>query len=326
MLFEPHGEALCRRFDAALASAVPDAVTKIRGWLEDVEARSPERARAALVGIEAAVAGGWTVSEVRGECVFVLSRGEERTALAALGVPATGLGDPQEVARLIDRLELAFGPRAFGVVLRQPLVAGADCTELLQAVRVWLVAYDRGQWTGRDAIYEDDHVAVELILLGDQEDVSGNHFLIPPVVTGAVLADAVDQLVQTTLEAEDVVPDMPITAVIAGPSMPRVQLERVFYGLPDQIDVDSHGVYSAQFTPRELSLFADPACRDLAEVWWIGEVDRGRIWENPWSDRIANLTQSLVRFRTDDRALGGAAGRMRQTTVSLSWRRPLRRG
>src|SRR5688572_13584666 len=131
----------------------------IEEWIASHEGPHPLRAAAILHAIGVARKAG---AEVEDRLPFddidvvLLRHHGQSVALAACAVefPADGAGDPEVVGRLLDAIETVMGPYEHGILLRRPVPKGFEPAPVARAVHLWRLSMDRGEWQGRQAIYD----------------------------------------------------------------------------------------------------------------------------------------------------------------------------
>lgn len=296
---------------------------------------SPDRARVLLQAVALASTAGALPVGVGDERMMVLRDHEGmRFALTALAwsTNAHPNGEPSDVARLTDALDSTFQGRQYALYLRRPVPSAFNPGPVSRAVHLWLAAIDRGEWKGRHAIYEDEHVALELTLVQQHAPKGGGRLMTVGPVTALERLAAVDGMVVELAQRHGRV-DHPMPLVVALGAypawrVPRGYVEQLLYGTADWVAAssDAEGThYSAQFRPNGRSLFSDPVCRNLCALWWLesspeaaaGEPLGFRGWghDNPWCETPAHIPPiDAARFVAQ-----GGADRDRPV---LSWSRP----
>jgi hypothetical protein len=316
------------RLGKALA-ALPDAVAARLFEQLSVE---PERVRTLLSAVEMARSVGCRVVEAGDGCIVLEPREGPRFALAALFYPVARhpAGHPDDVARLTGVLDATFQGRQYALYLRRGVPAGFDPSAVNRAVHLWLTAIDRGEWKGRHAIYEDEHVALELTLVQQRPDApEGRVMTVGPIDSlerlAMVDADVTELAGTRRVEA----PDMPLVVALGAQPrwrLPRGYVEQLLYGTADHTEAarGSEGpAYRATFRAGERSLFSDGSAHMLGALWWIEgsgpDPFAFRAWshDNPWSPALPAVPNVEI-----DRFL--AADVLTERKV-LSWyRRPTR--
>ena len=109
-------------------------------------------------------AGAKAVEPLTGDVMRMIDPDGRPVALATLAFahPEHEAGAPDDVQRLISALESALGRWPFLLYLRRAVLAGFDPKAVAQAVQLWKMALERGDWRGSHAVYEDDDIAIEL--------------------------------------------------------------------------------------------------------------------------------------------------------------------
>lgn len=281
--------------DEAL-STVPEPVrSRVEAGLDASDGGAA--GRALLSGlVVAARAGARPVELLRegaaGAIVRMVDAAERPFLLATLAFahPPHESGDPRDVERFVPALEGALGPWRFLLHFRRPLPEDFDPAEVARAVHLWRMAMDRGEWGGRHAVYEDDGVAVDLSVTDDTNHQGGLIARVPPLPAMDRLS-VVYQRIIAGLHALEGVEGQPIVfALHAEPAwrMPRGHALDLLYGLLDEVVAERDGDrlrFEAVVRPTGVSLFSDPACRDVAALWWLEPGDgaiRGQAHVNPW--------------------------------------------
>lgn len=289
------------------------------------------QARAMLAGITvAATSGSRPVGVTAPGCLRMEGHAGDTWVLGVLSFAsaAHAAGAPGDMDRLTEALDQTFGTRCYVLHVRRSLPPGFDPEPIARAVRLWLSAIDRGEWDGQHALYEDDDVALELTLTGDRREGTSNRLLtVGPITALERLAGVDARLVRQALKVQDELADVPVVSLLAASErwrMPRGYVEQLLYGTADFVSTGGrrHPSYRAGFSPNGRSLFSDPACRNLASLWWI-EPSTGpfgfRCWshDNPWTDHVDRIPAiDGRRFLVVDRDFEGACGR-RSTVMAL---------
>lgn len=240
----------------------------------------------------AAVAGaaGWSVVDAT-DRALVVERGSDRAVVLTVPVPgpAQALALQAELER---RLAGIFDGRAWALVLRQPLPPDADLDRVLEPVRMWLVAVDRGRWDGDYAIYEDAGVSLELRLLEGDSGAPGPHLRVPAVGVEH-LALQVEAHARSSLE--DIAGEFPglprILALVRGArwSLPRRQRMELFYGKLLESTSDGPEL-TVTFRRGPHGLYSRQPFDQVASTWWLSPdaedplTPRGFADTNPWCE------------------------------------------
>lgn len=335
-LADARAASVKERLERAVEKLPPDVRDEVLDAITD-----PGRngwARAALAGLTMAhTAGARPVGMAAPGCIRMEDAGGEAWALGVLGfeVEEHPAGAPSDVQRLTVALDQTFGQRRYVLYLRRAVPAGFDPGPIARAVHLWLGAIDRGEWQGQHAVYEDQDVALELILTGDKGKAGRNRlFTVGPITALERLAGVDAQLVRQAVTYQDDVADLPLTCVLGATQpwrMPRGYVEQLLYGTADFVQATGgpNPGYRAGFSANGRSLFSDPACRNLTSLWWVepaGSPLAFRAWaqDNPWTafpDRIPAVDGR--RFTVVARDEVGARGRK---SMVLAWRGPVEPG
>lgn len=297
---------LLQRVQSALET-LPSAVS---AHLVDQLVPAPDQVRAMLQTLALARSAGLEpVEQLTDGLVKVRDPEGHELALGTLCFPTATYpkGRPQDVERLTALLDATFQGRQYALYLRRPLPHAFEPGPVARAAHLWLAAIDRGEWKGRHAIYEDDDVALELTLVQRQAAVSGRVMTVGPVDALERLGEVDSQVVDLT-QRHQAASDLPLVVSLAAEPrwrVPRGYVEQLLYGTADHTQA-SRGSYQATFTSNGRSLFSDPACASLVQLWWIEGDDAGplafRAWahDNPWSSRRDQAPAVDVdRFHTD---------------------------
>jgi hypothetical protein len=228
----------------------------------------------------------------------------------ALPTNAHPAGAPADLARLVAALDATFGDRQYVLYLRKSVPPELELGPITRAVHLWLSAIQRGEWQGQHAIYEDQHVALELTVTGTlrEDRGSGLLFTVGPVTALEQLA-SLDQVVMEQISGLDPeLGEIPLVAALGSGNpwkLPRGYVQQLLLGTPDQVRTNGNvePSYEAIFRQNSRSMFADPVARTLCAVWWIGPPHAGTntffsasSWDNPWSNRVAPAV-GCPRFR-----------------------------
>ncbi len=203
-------------------------------------------------------------------------------------------GRPEVVHRLIRALEQGFAGRRFALAIRRPVAPDFDPEAVSRAVQLWLMAVDRGEWRGRHAIYDDDHVAVELTLLDAVPTEPGRAltFLVGPsssLERLGVLDGHLQAIARLHLDS-----GLPLVGVLVGDprwGIARGYAGQLLYGTPDEVrgQCGEGASLRAAYLHEGFSLFADAQFRRLAALWWLEPMPgdplgvQGFAHENPWA-------------------------------------------
>lgn len=299
-------------------AAMPDEVNE--RMLSDL-AVEPERVRTTLAAVAMATSTGCAVVAA-GDDHLLLEDAQGRAFALATRFYANArhrAGHPDDVRRLTDVLDATFQGRQYALYLRRGVPAGFDPSSVNRAVYLWLSAIDRGEWKGRHAIYEDDHVALELTLVQQRPDAPGGRVMTVGPIDAlerleTVDADVIELAGMRRVEA----PDLPlIVALGCQPRwrLPRGYVEQLLYGTADRTEaaMGSEGpTYRATFRRGERSLFSDAAATNLGALWWIEGADSDPFaftaWtnDNPWSEALdvvpnVEVSRFLAADGSDDR-------------------------
>lgn len=294
------------------AVLLSDALDSVRERLDGAMAWLPAPARACvndaltdtsdgLQGLSvlwsASIAGiaGWAVEEVH-DGALIVSKGEQQAALLPLAVPARPVRSPLLDA-LEARLDPVFDGKPWALVLRRPLPDDVDMDRIIEPVRMWLVAVERGRWDGDYAIYEDGGVSLELRLLEAAVAGAGPHLRVPGLMSDRAANDVAVRL-EAILSTSTLPRDLPrIPVLVRSERWPLTERRRqeLLYGKVQEFRVDSVGATTISFRQtreapggREIGLLGRRAAAEVAAVWWLWPDDddplvpHGIADENPW--------------------------------------------
>ncbi len=219
--------------------------------------------------------------------------------LAATELDAHGpRDDERERARLLGVLESTIAPRRFNTYFREPLPADFDAAPVGAAVQVWLRGLDDPEGGGsRHAIYEDDGVAFEIWLTGE-DAAAGQRAL--GVAVGPMLAEdrlqvATGWMLEVCGAARASAPDEPVVVAVGRrPVMgvPPGMVRGLLYGMPERVQAvgGPEPVHEEVVKARETSLLASGLGAQVAAVWWLdgGATVEARAvaYHNPWAPTV----------------------------------------
>jgi hypothetical protein len=315
--------------DALAMGDLPPVVRdRVGGWLTD----DPPLGRAAVRSL--AVAGlarahavgvlGESALELRDEIGFPFV-----LVPIAFSTPEHEGGEPRDVSRLLRALEGALGRWRFMLHLRRPLPPGFDPASVAQAVHLWRLAMDRGEWRGRHAVYEDETVAIDLAVTSRSSDEEGGGALgmVPPIPAPERVAEVYQRVVGSLHDIEEAAGHRAVVfGLVAEPSwrLPRGYVSDLLYGLADRVTTESGAGpsrYEAVHRATGVHLFSDPTCRNVAAVWWLEPSrdlgTRGCAYENPWCQSEAALVFPGARYAIVERGL--VKGRAERRPAVLAW-------
>lgn len=238
------------------------------------------------------------------------SRGE-RFGLQPLGfrLPEHAWGPPADVAKVLAALDLTFAHRRYVLYLRRPVPPGIDVTPISRAVTLWLAQVDRGDRAEMHAVYEDDDVAIDLTVIDAKApgETGGRVLTVGPVASLERLGVVDARLTEAASQSEESIGSLPLIMALSADrswGLSRGFVQQLLFGTPDRVCIGTEGdkSYEAEFTPNGRSLFADPACRAIAGLWWLSAKPSAalewtsRVWDNPWTPSTLALAVSGPRF------------------------------
>jgi hypothetical protein len=253
-------------------------------------AAAPHRALAVLRSVAAARRAGADVEgrlAIDDQDVLVVRHHGVQVAISACAVqfPADGLGDAAAARNLADAVAAVMGGYEHGIMVRRPVPAGFDPSPVARAVHMWRLSMDRGEWQGRQAVYDDQKVALDIYVLRRPADGGRPRQVaaVPPLrsiprleVIYRAIAGAVDRLMDERV-------DLPVIVAVSASEpvgIGRGHLHGLLYGMPDEINVND-GRYLAAYRATGGSMFSEPTFRETSAVWWLHE---GLAHDNPWCD------------------------------------------
>lgn len=285
------------KLERALA-ALPDEVRHavIGGLVDPEQLRWSLGVVLALHRLEAA--GATPVGMASDDVVEMVDAEGVPFGLAPMGVvvPASPLGAPDDVTRLLTALDGIFGDRPYGLHVGRPLPEGMDLQPVARAVRLWLSDLTRGTRHERNATYEDDGIRIDLALFGDGGG-QGRVLTLGPVDALERLHAAERQLIDAMARHEQTLGSLPLVIALASDRpwvMPRGYVQLQLYGNPSAVVAQSGDDerYEAWFAGRGSALFHDRTFQHLASLWWVAprvpsrkDPLRGdvRAYDNPWA-------------------------------------------
>lgn len=276
--------------EASMEGLAADVRDTIAGWLENP--RQAGRGRCALQGILAAGRAGFSVQGVVARGLFEV-RGEAGSAVLA---PLAFETRDHEAGAIIAQqklrraLESAITDRRYVLHIRQPLSDDFDPAMVVQAVTVWQHAVRRGEYTGTDAVYQDDGVHIEFSLT-DYPRVDNALLLqanpTPGLERMGVVGAILLRLAAFHASIPDVGPLIPCLGAEPTWRLSRGHVEQVLFGTARETHVicGSEPSYAATFS-SDGALFGEPEAARLGSVWWFERAEGGgcRAWahDNPW--------------------------------------------
>ncbi len=258
----------------------------LKAWLGDGD---EDRRRVRLRALSDLKEAGFAAKSVDGHGVLVgeMAKGS-RLDVAVLDFPWANVDVAAPLA-LADAIGSAAGQRAFLLHLRRELPPQVDVAAVQRAVALWIAAIERGEWEGREAVYEDGDVAVDLVLLP-----TGGRLVLRPALSHARLGRVDDALVDLLFSRPG--DGVPLGIYIGSPGgwVPsRGFAEQALYGLPVWREVGADG-YRAAFRSSGQAVFSDSSFAHVCALWWRG-AEGITSWTNPWAPPVSlRLGRSFV--------------------------------
>ena len=308
-----------------LEERIEAAVSCMRGAREAVAAAWNQAPGHGLVGLGrlwalgVAAADGWDLGMV-GPRTLTIRRDGKRAVLLPISVPAPRPPDAG-LAELRRRLRGVFERRPWSLVVRRPLPDEFDIDRLVEPVRMWLAALERGRWDGDYAIYEDggasrgfrvfqadprlgdlddsdpdatlESLPADLDLSADAEPRPERNGLVMvlPRLDGDLLASDVTERIIAAVQAADAPDNLPLIPVLVRGApwrMPRRRRLELLYGKLLESHTGPDGATQVAFRRPAGALFGRPELDNVSAVWWLGAdgsdalSPRGHADENPW--------------------------------------------
>ncbi|MFK7929609.1 MAG: hypothetical protein AB8H79_15545 [Myxococcota bacterium] len=283
------------RLEAAVSWA-PEARQAIEGgWAGAASAGLVGLGRFWCLGL--AAFQGWSFVEAQGDTLIV-ERAGRYAAILPVPVPA-----PRPAAGQLDalrkRLNGLFVGRAWALVVRRPLPGDLDLERILEPVRMWLVALDRGRWEGDYAIYEDGGLSVELRVLDEELGAKPGLVLCVPTVAGDLTTEDVAERLAAVMDSSALSADIPKTLALIRGDRWRLNTARrleLLYGKVHEYVAGNTGTRTITFHQKRhhaapgRALFTQAPFRGVSSVWWLGSdpadplMPRGVADENPWGN------------------------------------------
>jgi hypothetical protein len=208
--------------------------------------------------------------------------------------------DARPLVRLRQALSRVHARLRFAVFVRRALPADFDPAPVRQAVEIWLREVEGGRWDSRFAAFEDDQVALEFGLVGDQgAPVRARDGQDPVLMTlGPFLAartiGSVERRVVESLDAYRMGEqgDLPVVSAMVSDrpwTLSPGYLREFLYGKPSWVTSGADGWEAALSQEPEPCLFKDSLYGSLAGCLVLARSDTqplalvGKACSNPFS-------------------------------------------
>ena len=302
LALDPQGEEARADLDAQVDQAPLAVRERWRDLLSSLDNRRFVQGRAELQTIAHLARSGWQLvgQEHPGPDLVLEREGRPLRLLTLAFAEQTRPGPDREViARLARALDRVGSRTRIAVHVRRWLPHDFDPEPVRRAIDLWLREVDRGGWEGRYAAYEDDQIALEFALTGDQASAEQGvvAFTLGPFhawqARGALESRLIRELDHTLasvrLERPLVVACVATDRWNLGPGHVREML----LGKPDAMELPEDGTGRRLHYARRTAnaLFRTPAYAGLSGVILLdGQAGDGapassRTWLAPWAGR-----------------------------------------
>jgi hypothetical protein len=204
-------------------------------------------------------------------------------------------GEEETRKRLIDALSRVASRQRFAVLVRRWLPHDFDPEPVRRAIELWLGQVAGGQWDGRYAAYEDEHIALEFCLTGERarSRESPVALTLGPFFAHRTLEVLEPRVVQE-LDRHGASPQrqepLLLACVADQPwALNEGYLRDFLYGRARRISRED-GVREVEFGGSgSVCVFRDPLYAAVAGVMLLDRrpatptAVRARAWLNPWS-------------------------------------------
>jgi hypothetical protein len=168
----PDGEDVRGRLQRLLDGLGPVMQERVAGLLGSLDNRRFFQGFAELSTLAALAPAGWDVASLHtpGPRLELRRPGGAPTILSVLAfLHQTRPGGEEETRkRLLDSLSRVSSRQRFAVLVRRWLPHDFDPEPVRRAIELWLTQVANGNWEGRYAAYEDEHIALEFCLTGEK--------------------------------------------------------------------------------------------------------------------------------------------------------------
>lgn len=171
-LCAPDGSALRAGLESAVSRLGAPLQTRAAELLNSLDNRRFFQGFAEVATVAALAPAGWRAEDlVRPGPRIALSRpggGEVLLSVLAFLHQTRPGGEDETRRRLRDALERVSSRERFAVLVRRWLPHDFNPEPVRRAIELWLGQVESGQWEGRYAAYEDEHISLEFCLTGER--------------------------------------------------------------------------------------------------------------------------------------------------------------
>ncbi len=304
------------RLDRPLRSPLADG-------LRSLDNRRFFQAFAELSVLSTLVSSGWTALQTANR-VLAMARPDGspcNVLVTSFIYPGRPELDARPLMRLRQALSRVHARLRFAVFVRRALPADFDPAPVRQAVEIWLREVEGGRWDSRFAAFEDDQVALEFGLVGDQgEPVRARDGQDPvlmtlgPFLAARTIGHVEGRLVQA-LDAHRMGEhgDTPLLAALVSDrpwALSPGYLREFLYGKPAWVSSSAGGWEAALSQEPEPCLFKDPLYGSLAGCMVLSRSDAeplaliGKSCSNPFSTAPLRVGEQPFRLLSEARRDG----------------------
>jgi hypothetical protein len=279
-LATPPAAAIRAHLSAQQDAAPPAVANRWADALNSFDNRRFFQALAEVQGVHHLSTTGWRLRGIQGRTLAMEHPDGREVELLTLAFlrqvrPAPDRAAIRRLVRTLGRL----GARSRIVVLvRRWLPHDFDPEPVRQAVDLWLDQVDKGDWQGRHAAFEDEHLSLEFSLTG-RKSPDGRGAV--AFALGPFMAQHTAEVLETRLVLEldqlrlarpaGQAPPLLLSCVANQPwSISSSYLRGLFLGKPDCTWTDEDGLQRSRFSRRPgPSLFQDPIYHHASGVMMV---------------------------------------------------------
>lgn len=171
-LCAPDGAALRADLASAVSRLGPPLQARAAELLNSIENRRFFQGFAEVAAVAALAPAGWRAEDLLlpGPRIVLARPGGGEVLLSVLAfLHQTRPGGEDETRRrLRDALDRVASRERFAVLVRRWLPHDFNPAPVRRAIELWLGQVQGGQWEGRYAAYEDEHISLEFCLTGER--------------------------------------------------------------------------------------------------------------------------------------------------------------